>query len=434
MKLKPLGVVISGLILVTLLAGACSAGFVAGRVTTPSPSFAGNGEETIAPSLTLPSTTLPGQSDAEKPPTSQSSGAEATPRELKELFEPFWYTWDFVNESYVDQPVNQELLMQGAISGMLEALGDQHTSYMDPDQYRQANTRLEGEYDGIGAWVDANQEYLTIISPMPNSPAEKAGLKPGDMIIAIDGKDMTGIDGNLAIKNVLGPEGTSVVLTIRRESTPEPFNVQVMRARITIPTLESKILDGNIAYIRLFDFGENAADELRDALKELLAQDPVGLIFDLRGNGGGLLGVSVNVASEFIAEGVILYEQYGDGERDVFESNGKGLATDIPLVVLVDGGSASASEIVAGAIQDYGRAPLVGTTTFGKGSVQSWVGLGEDNGAVRVTIARWLTPNEKQIADVGLEPDYLVEFSEADMEAGIDPQLEKAVELLLTSQ
>ncbi len=229
------------------------------------------------------------------------SGAE--PQDVEELFKPFWEAWDLVHDRYVDQPVDDVELMRGAIRGMLEALGDEHTSYMDPDQYMQANTRLEGEYEGIGAWVDPNQEYLTIIDAMPGSPAEKAGLKPGDEIIAVDGEDMTGIDGNLVIRRVLGPAGTKVRLTIRREGVPEPFDVVVTRARITIPTVESEMLEGDIAYIRLFEFGEKAAPELRKTLTELLAQDPRGLILDLRGNPGGLLEAAVDVASEFLDGG-----------------------------------------------------------------------------------------------------------------------------------
>jgi carboxyl-terminal processing protease len=356
----------------------------------------------------------------------------------------------------VDQPLDNPTLMQGAIDGMLEALGDQHTSYMDPDQFRQANIPLEGEYEGIGAWVDPNQEYLTIVSPMPDSPAERAGLEPEDQIIAVDGEDMTGIDGNLVIRRVLGEAGTEVILTIRREGLREPFDVTIIRERITIASVDYSMLEDDIAYIQLFRFADETRGELRNALEDLLANNPTGLILDLRNNGGGFLNSAIEVASEFIPEGIILYEEYGDGTRDEYEALEEGLATEIPMVVLVNEGSASASEIVAGAIQDYNRAPLVGVTTFGKGSVQSWVPLSNSQGAVRVTIARWLTPNERQISQIGLEPDYKIGvLTEADVEAGLDaeslglepeevvilseedideekdPQLEKAIEVLM---
>jgi carboxyl-terminal processing protease len=353
------------------------------------------------------------------------------PTPTGDLFDPFWEAWDIVHEQYVDQPVDDLLLMQGAIRGMLDALGDPHTSFMDPDEYLQANIPLEGEYEGIGAWVDPEREYLTIISPMPGSPAEQIGLQPGDEIIAIDGDDMTGIDGNLVIRRVLGPAGSTVHLTIRRQSSGEIFEVDIVRARIIVPVIESRLLDNEIAYVHLISFSANAAQELRAALDTLLAQDPIGLILDLRGNAGGFLGISIDVASEFIAEGVILIERFGDGSEQVYEASRGGLATDIPMVVLVDAGSASASEIVAGALQDRQRALLVGETTFGKGSVQNWVPLSNNQGAVRVTIARWYTPNEQPIHENGLIPDVEVLLTQEDFEAGRDPQLDMAVDMLL---
>lgn len=320
--------------------------------------------------------------------------------------------------------------MRGAIRGMLESLGDQHTSYMDPDQFHQANIPMNGEYEGIGAWVDPTGEYLVIISPMPDSPAEEAGLQPGDVIIAVDGEDMTGIDGNLIIRRVLGPAGSIVTLTIHREDVSEPFDVEVKRARITIPSVDSEMLEDDIAYIQLINFGDSSTDDLRNALRDALKEEPAGLILDLRNNGGGYLTSAVEVASEFISDGVILYEEYGDGSRDTYNALRGGLATDINMVVLINEGSASASEIVAGAIQDHERGLLVGATSFGKGSVQNWIPLPEEQGAVRVTIARWLTPNERTIHQIGLEPDYVVVITEEDIESERDPQLEKAIELL----
>jgi carboxyl-terminal processing protease len=293
----------------------------------------------------------------------------------------------------------------------------------------QANTRLEGEYEGIGAWVDPTAEYLTIVDPMPGSPAEAAGLKPGDEVIAVDGEDMTGIDGNLVIRRILGPAGTTVHLTVRREGEPEPLEFEVERAHIVIPTVESEMLEGKIAYVHVFDFGERTTADLRVTLRKMLREDPRGLILDLRGNPGGLLSVAIEVASQFIDEGTILTERFGDGEERVYEAEEGGLATEIPLVVLVDGGSASASEIVAGAIQDSGRGMLVGETTFGKGSVQNWVRLSDD-GAVRVTIARWYTPDGRLIQEKGLEPDVLVPRDEEETEEEEDVQLDKAVEIL----
>jgi carboxyl-terminal processing protease len=399
---------------VVFIAGTFAAGVIVGNAFLPQTTLSGL---PVDPMKT-PGEELPGQ------PNSSS---------MEELFQPFWEAWAIVQEQYVDQPVDNVALMRGAISGMLEALGDQHTSYMDPDEFYQANIPMDGEYEGIGAWVDTDSEYLTIISPMPDSPAEKAGLQPGDEVIAINGEDMTGIDGNVAIKKVLGPAGSEVVLTIRREGRPDPFDVSIIREKISLPSVEVEFFDEeNIGYVQIYTFGSDTRGELRDGLQELLDKNPDGLVVDLRNNGGGYLQTAVHVASEFISEEVILYEDYGpDQELKTFEAKRGGLATDIPLVLLVNEGSASASEIVAGAFQDYQRAPLVGKTTFGKGSVQNWIELSDDQGAVRVTIARWLTPDMRQIHEEGLTPEYEVEYTEEDFQNEQDPQLEKAVEVLL---
>lgn len=373
-----------------------------------------------------------------------------------DLFDPFWEIWQLVHENYVDQPLDDLTLMRGAINGMLATLGDQHTSYMEPQEYSDAIANLSGEYEGIGAWVNTDGDYLTVVEPMPGSPAEKAGLKPGDKIIAIDGEDMTGIDPELARLHVLGPKSTTVVLTVEREGEAAPFDVSIQRATIVVPSVESRMLEGDIAYIRLFTFGDKTNGELRTALTDLMAQNPKGMVLDLRNNTGGALNTAIYVVSQFIDEGVVMYEEYGDGERDVYNSQGNGLATDIPLVVLVNEWTASASEIVAGAIQDYDRGVLVGVPTFGKGSVQSWIPLADEQGAVRITIARWLTPNERQIHEIGLTPDVILAVftpeqweNEPDLaELGVteeqvivltaeevkaerDPMLEKAVEILL---
>jgi carboxyl-terminal processing protease len=360
------------------------------------------------------------------------SDAANTPDEYAGAFLPFWGAWRGVESNSLPPDVSYEYLMQESVRGMVDALGDPHTSYFDPDQLRQVNIDLEGTYEGIGAWVDPTADYLTIVAPIPGSPAEAAGLKPGDRIIAVDGDDMTGIDGDLVIRRVLGPAGTPVLLTIERDGEDAAFDVEIVRATIVIPTVEYEVLESNIAYLHLFNFGGDSAPEFHDALEALLAENPDGLIIDLRNNGGGFLHSTVDISSEFISDGVILYEEYGDGTRDTFEANGNGLALDgLPIVVLVNEGTASASEILAGALQDYQRAVLVGTTTFGKGSVQLQFNISGHDGAVRVTIARWLTPNERHIHGIGLEPDFLVELTDADIENELDPQLDFAVEYLL---
>lgn len=367
-------------------------------------------------------------------PTEQPSTETSTPADLDTLFKPFWESWQIVHEQYVDQPVDDLKLMQGAIRGMIDALGDKHSGYMSPEEFTQANMPLNGSYTGIGAWVDSSGDLLTIVSPMPDSPAEKAGLKPGDEIIEIDGRDVTNTDPTIVLQSVLGPEGTTVVLKVQRPDPPQLLEFSIVRATITLPSIESKMLDENIAYIALFTFGETTTKDLKDALNELLPQNPVGLILDLRGNTGGYLDTAIEVVSQFIPDGVVMIEKTGTGKEITYEAIPGGKATNIPLVVLVNGGSASASEITAGAIQDRGRGKLVGTTTYGKGSVQNWVELKDNQGAVRVTIARWLTPNERLIHEVGLTPDYVVEMTEQDIKDGKDPQLQKAIELLLSGE
>lgn len=355
---------------------------------------------------------------------------DAPPENADDLFTPFWQAWEIIQEEYVDQPVDEEAMMRGAIGGALNALGDQHTTYMDPSTYQQANIPLHGSYEGIGAWVDTNAEYLTIVSPMPGSPAEAAGLEPGDRVVAVDGEDVTGIDANLVIRRVLGPAGSTVNLTIAREGAVELLEFEIVRAEIEVPSVNSELLEDDIGYIQLFSFSNETSSNLRTAIGELEDQGMQTLILDLRGNGGGFLFSAIDVTSEFIEQGLILTERFGDGSQETYEANQKGLATEIPLVVLVDAGSASASEIVAGAIQDYQRGVLVGETTFGKGSVQNWIPLDDDQGAVRVTVARWYTPNDKLIHEEGLEPDVIVEFTDENFDAGEDPQLEEAIAIL----
>ncbi len=389
----------------------------------------------LAAGISLPSTvSLPNLPILSGNPITGTPSATQTAVSRDTLFEPFWQAWELVHENYVDQPVDDQLLMQGAIRGMLDALGDPYSGFLTNDEYQQANAPLRGEYEGIGAWVDTSGKYLTIISPMEGSPAEKAGLRAGDQIIAVDGEDVTSLDPQLVLRRVLGPAGSTVRLTILREGEESPFEVSIVRQKITLETVSAKMLDNNIAYIKITQFGERTDRDLRTKLRELIRNNPAGLILDLRNNPGGYLNTAINITSQFIGSGVIMYEQYGNGEKVSYNARPGGLATDIPLVVLVNEGSASASEITAGAIQDRERGLLVGTKTFGKGTVQTWRQLRANAGAVKITIARWLTPNERQINGEGLMPDVIVELTEDDQKANRDPQLEKAIELLLTKQ
>jgi carboxyl-terminal processing protease len=406
-----------GIFLITvLLSLACAGGFLIGN--------AANLDLDFLTSFQLP---VPTSTDEKAPEAPVQPDRE-------QLFKAFWQAWDLVHEEFVDQPVDDVALMRGAIQGMLDSLGEENTSYVDPELLKQFNAQITGEdYEGIGAWVDTSGEYLKIISPMVGSPAEKVGLRSGDLIIAIDGKDMTGIDGELVRQKVLGKAGTKVILTVRRPGTEEPIDFEVVRASIRSSNVMSRMLDEEIGYIRLLSFGdEKTITDFKSALQALLDENPKGIIFDLRNNGGGLLDSAVIIASQFIDHGVILIEQYGDGRKEEHTAQKGGIATEIPLVLLVNEGSASASEIVAGAIQDLKRGDLIGTITYGKGSVQIWTDLVDEQGAVRITVAKWLTPNGRTINKKGIIPDYQVEIADEQITAGEDPQLQKAIDLILS--
>jgi len=355
-----------------------------------------------------------------------------TPTDLNKLFAPFWEAWNLVHQQYVDQPVDNTKLMEGAISGMLQSLGDAHSIYMDPQEFKDASSMLAGNYAGIGSLVDTSAQLLTITKPYPNSPAEKAGLQAGDQVIAVNGQDVTSLVPEAVRQKVLGPEDTTVKLTIQRPGQIAPFDVQITRAIILIPSVTSKMLDKSIAYIQIANFGDSTTSDFHSQLAALMARNPQSLILDLRYNPGGNLDTAISVASEFISSGVIVSEKSGDGTLTPHDAASGGLATDksLPMIVLVNAYSASASEIVAGALQDTGRARLLGETTYGKGTVQHWVPLSDNQGAVAVTIARWLTPNGNTIDKKGLTPDMLVKMTVDDIKANQDLQLDAAVKQL----
>jgi carboxyl-terminal processing protease len=354
-----------------------------------------------------------------------------TPADLQPLFGPFWQAWTLVHQNYVDQPVDNTKLVEGAINGMMNALGDPHTGYSTPLETTDLNNSLQGAFDGIGAYVDTRGAYLTITQTIPGYPAAQAGLQSGDQIIAVNGQDVTGMDPDFVrLTKVMGPAGTSVTLSIQRAGVDKPLEITITRAHIIIPFVTSKMLANNIAYIQLTQFGDTAASDFHTQLSQLMAQNPSGLILDLRNNPGGYLNAAVTITSEFIDHGIIVSEKDTNGSITPYNATPGGLATSIPMVVLVNGNSASASEIVSGAIQDDGRGKLVGELTYGKGSVQEYFPL-SDGGLARITIAKWLTPKGRTIDKVGLTPDQVVALTQTDITAGRDPQLDAAVQLLL---
>ncbi|PKO22476.1 MAG: hypothetical protein CVU38_09285 [Chloroflexi bacterium HGW-Chloroflexi-1] len=334
---------------------------------------------------------------------------------------------------YGDLPQGQELTYE-VLRGFVSQLGDPHTAFMDPRHAALFSSDLEGHFEGIGARVDlAEGGGVRLTYLFPKQPAEEAGLQVDDVIVAVDGQDVTKLSLLEVISLIRGPDGSTVVLTIHRGVPADAgmaFDVSVVRARIEIPVVESKTLaDGRVAYIALSEFSNVAPARLAEALQAALATKPEGLILDLRGNPGGLLDASVQIGSYFVPEGNILLERFQDGKEQVYARQGRYLLGNTPLVVLVDGGSASAAEIVAGAIQDADTGILIGAQTYGKGSVQLPNTL-SDGSQLRVTIAHWFTPQGRGIHGEGLEPDIAVPFTKEDAAAGRDPQLDRAVKYL----
>ena len=373
----------------------------------------------------------------------QSAVEPGTPVSDTEAFRPFWDTYQTITERYAGGQVDRDALIQGAIRGMIGALGDPYSQYLSSDEYRQTLQGISGQFEGIGAQIGTKASdgttgcatlgptcRLLIIAPMAGSPAEKAGVLAGDLVLAADGVSFDGLTVDGARDKIRGPKGSVVTLSIER-GTAAPLSLAITRDVIQQEEVVSKTLaDGSVGYVKLNGFSDRGADEVRAALKAHVDAGRTRLILDLRGNPGGYVTAAREVASQFIPSGTLIWEQEADGTQIPTDAVAGGVATDpaIRVLCLVDGGSASASEIVAGALQDTKRATLVGQTTFGKGTVQQWQELTGEGGAFRLTIARWLTPDKRWIHQVGLTPDVAVTIP-ADVAAGADPTLDKALEL-----
>ncbi|MCL4834803.1 MAG: S41 family peptidase [Caldilineaceae bacterium] len=381
---------------------------------------------------------------AETAAAPQISAGDVTPigeeRTLShEDMEIFWEAMGLLERDfYGNLPAGSER-SYGAIRGVLDLLDDPNTSFMAPDQAKNFLESMDGSFEGIGAtveWVE-DRNAVRLIEPFENQPAWNAGLRRNDLVIAIDGEPVSEMaDLNEAISKIKGPKGSSVVLTVERPSRNETFDVTVVRDVIQIPIVFTDTYgqDKDIAYIRLSRFSDDASRRVRDAIDEATKQNLRGLVFDLRGNPGGLLREAVRVSSLFLQDERVLIERFSDGKEQFYDTEGRAaINAKLPIVLLVNEGSASASEIVAGALQDTGRAVLIGTTTFGKGSVQLPHTL-SDGSMMRVTIARWYTPADRSIDGTGLDPDIEVEISDEQIEADEDPQLDRAIELLETGQ
>jgi carboxyl-terminal processing protease len=352
-------------------------------------------------------------------------------REDEQAFEPLFQVYNLIENDYLED-VEPQTLVDGAINGMIDALGDQFSGYMDPTVYPQMNSELSGEIIGIGVVIETVEETgaVRIVNVLEGSPAEKAGVREGDIFQVIDGVDVSQMDQTELAGRVRGEEGTLIQITFLRGE--DLVELEMRRARITVPNVESEMLDGGIGYVRLREFNSNSRELLDAALEQINTEELTGLVFDLRGNPGGLLTSAVDIASAFIEDGVILYEDFGENRPEqTFEATGNYAGISVPIVVLVDEDSASASELVAGAMQDNDIATIIGQTTFGKGTVQTWQEL-VNGGGIRLTIARWLTPDRNWIHEQGVTPDVVVEAAPEDSPEGFDPQLDAALEFLRT--
>ena len=375
---------------------------------------------------------------------SRAAAAPGTPVSDEARFQPFWDTYHTINDRYAGGDVDRDALVQGAIRGMIDSLGDPYSAYLTSDEYRQSLQGISGQFEGIGAQIvtratDGSEGctplgpdcHLVVTKPIEGSPAETAGLLPGDIVLTIDGASLDGLTVDGARDKIRGPKGTVVTLSIQRGSAA-PLSFSITRDVVQTKEVESRALGGGtVGYMAVSGFSDVAADDLVTALKEHLAAGRTKLILDLRGDPGGYVTAARKIASQFIGSGVIFWEQDAQGAQVATNAQSDGVATDpaLKIVVLIDGGSASASEIVAGALQDTKRATLVGQQSYGKGTVQQWQELTGEGGAFKLTIARWLTPDKRWIHKVGLTPDVVVTLPDP-VPAGTDPTLDKAVEVL----
>lgn len=355
------------------------------------------------------------------------------PPNLTELdFEPFWKTWNIIESKYVSTDgLNRQELIWGATSGLVASLNDPYSVFMPPKEAEIFESSVRGDFEGVGMEVGMRNGVLTVVTPLKGTPAEKAGLKPGDKILKIDSTITADLNIDEAVSLIRGQKGTKVVLTISRESVKEPLEIGVIRDVIQIPIIETEKKENGIFVIRLYNFSAPSNNAFKNALQEMIESKSSKLIIDLRGNAGGYLESAVDIASWFLPVGeVVAREKFGNGEEKLYRSKGYDIFNEkLRMIILVNQGSASASEILAGALREHKKATLVGEKTFGKGSVQELMDISKGS-SLKLTIAQWLTPQGNSITDHGLEPDVKVELTEEDVKADRDPQMDKAIELL----
>ncbi len=362
--------------------------------------------------------------------TQAQGGDTVPPADVQRDFEPFWQVFNLIKSDYLDE-IDTSVLVDGAISGMVDALEDQYSGYMNPEVYDLLNSDLEGEIEGIGVVIHTVEETgeIEVVGVLEGTPAQLAGMMNGDIFVTVDGQEVAGMNQTELAVLVRGPAGSTVDITVRRDNELIEFTVE--RAHIIIPNVEYEILDGNYGYVKLNQFTAEARHDLDTALASIDVNNLNGLVLDFRDNPGGLLSSAIEIASAFIEEGTVVVEDFGDGNSQTFTANGDFAGITVPIVLLVNESSASASELVAGALQDSGAATIIGEATLGKGTVQTWHPL-INGGGVRLTIARWLTPSGRWIHEQGIDPDITVEWTPESYNDPNDPQLAEALSFLQT--
>lgn len=345
-------------------------------------------------------------------------------------FNLYWNVLEAVKNKFVTQPVNETKLFYGSLAGMVAALGDPYSVFLEPQISKEFHQELSGEFFGIGAEVGIKNDQLTVIAPLEDSPAERTGLKAADKIIAIDGELTLGMPLDEAVSKIRGPRGTTVKLSISRNGLSKSQELSIVRDKIVIKTVRVTFHENNkIAYIKISQFNEDTLADFNRIISKVFSNGTKKIILDLRNNPGGLLDSAVNVAGEWVTDEVIVVEKFASGEERIYQSTGRGRLRDHETIILVNGGSASGSEIVAGALQDYSKARVLGEKTFGKGSVQD-LSQFPDGSSLKLTIAEWLTPKKRSINKTGIAPDIEIKPTEEDIKAERDVQLDKAIELL----
>ncbi len=346
-------------------------------------------------------------------------------------FEPFWKAWSIVEKRFAAaNGIDRQKMVWGAISGALGSLGDPYTVFFPPEEKKLFESEIKGSFGGVGMEIGIKKGILTVVAPLKNTPASRAGIKAGDKILKIEDKETTDMSTEEAVKLIRGPEGTSVKLVLLSKGKEKPREVTVKREVIQIPVLDTEVREEGIFVIKLYNFSERSPVEFRGALRRMSQSGSQKLVLDLRNNPGGYLEAAVDIASWFLDTGkIVAREKFKNGEEQLYRSRGYKPFDNLPIVVLVNQGSASASEIVTGALRDHEAAKVVGEKTFGKGSVQEVIDV-TNNTSMKVTIARWLTPNGEDISKNGITPNIEVEQKEDDEAKGRDTQMEKAIEIL----